>query len=208
MTYSILIGKVFNKWHSLNLHQKNNSPLRTLDKCEITLPAPKKSKVSQESDGKAALHIALAKSFDEPNAAQLNTSESKKGENSLTERANLFGKTVADNLLQCDPKDWTLIKKKIFDLFFDYKQGNLTPRSTVILRSQMLLGAKTMDTLVKRMHNTRTISQVQIIGIIIKRNRYNDTISHCSHHKHHKTLTPFHRAIAITLDEMSNIKRL
>ena len=182
--------------------------MRTLDKCEITLPAPKKSKVSQESDGRAALHIALAKSFDEPNAAQLNTSESKKGENSLTERANLFGKTVADNLLQCDPKDWTLIKKKIFDLFFDYKQGNLTPRSMVILRSQMLLGAKTMDTLVKRMHNTRTISQVQIIGIIIKRNRYNDTISHCSHHKHHQTLTPFHRAIAITLDEMSNIKRL
>ena len=98
--------------------------MRTLDKCEITLPAPKKSKVSQESDGRAALHIALAKSFDEPNAAQLNTSESKKGENSLTERANLFGKTVADNLLQCDPKDWTL------DLFFDYEQGDLTPRST------------------------------------------------------------------------------
>ena len=104
--------------------------MRTLDKCEITLPAPKKSKVSQESDGRAALHIALAKSFDEPNAAQLNTSESKKGENSLKERANLFGKTVADNLLQCDPKDWTLIKKKIFDLFFDYEQENLTPRST------------------------------------------------------------------------------
>ena len=208
MTYSILIGKVFNKWHSLNLHQKNNSPLSTLDKCEITPPAPKKSKASQESDGKAALHIALAKSFDKPNAAQLNTSESKKGENSLTERANLFAETISDNLLQCDPKDWTLIKKKIFDLFFDYKQGNLTPRSTVILRSQMLLGAETMDTLVKRMHNTRTISQVQIIGIIIKRNRYNDTISHCSHHKHHQTLTPFHRAIVITLDEMRNIKTL
>ena len=26
-------------------------------------------------------------------------------------------------------KTWTLIKKKIFDLFFDYEQGNLTPRS-------------------------------------------------------------------------------
>ena len=48
----------------------------------------------------------------------------------VAERANLFGKIVADNLLQCDPKDWTLIRKKIFDLFFDYKQGNLTPRST------------------------------------------------------------------------------
>ena len=72
----------------------------------------------------------------------------------------------------------------------------------------MLPGSKTKDTLVKCMHNSRTISQVQgfkIMGIIIKRT---NTISHCSHHKHHKTLTPLHRAIAITLNEMSNIKRL
>ena len=68
-------------------------------------------------------------SFDKPTAQQTNTSESKKDENSLAERANLFGKTVGDNLLQCDLKAWTLIKKKIFDLFFDFEQGNLTPRS-------------------------------------------------------------------------------
>ena len=160
---------------------ETNPALSTLDKCEITPPAPKKSKVSQESDGRDALHITLAKSFDKPNAPQPTTSESKEGENSLTERANLFGKTVADNLLQCDPKDWTLINKNIFDLFFDYKQGNLTPRSTVILRSRLLPGCRTIDTLVKRMHRSRTNSQDQdfeIMGIIIKRNRYNDTISH------------------------------
>ena len=46
------------------------------------------------------------------------------------------------------------------------------------------------------------------MGIIIKLNCYNDTISHGSHHKHDKALTPLHRAIVITLDEMSNIKRL
>ena len=68
----------------------------------------------------------FSESFDKPTAPQPNTSESKKGENSLAERAKLFGKTVADNLLS-----WTLIKKKIFDLFFDYEQGNLTPRITV-----------------------------------------------------------------------------
>ena len=108
---------------------ETNSPLSTLDKYEITRPAPKKSKGSQESDARAALYFALAKSFNKPAAPQPNTSESKKAENSFAERANPFGKTVADNLLQCDPKDWTLIKKKIFDLFFDYEQGNLTPRS-------------------------------------------------------------------------------
>ena len=46
----------------------------------------------------------------------------EKPQNTLAERAKLFGETVADNLLQCDPKDWTMLKKKIFDLFYDYEQ--------------------------------------------------------------------------------------
>ena len=96
---------------------------------ETTPPAPKKSKPSQESEARAALYIALAKSFEKPSSPPLSSIELKKDGNNLTERANLFGKTVADNLLQCDPKDWTLIKKKIFDLFFDYEQGNLTSRN-------------------------------------------------------------------------------
>ena len=78
---------------------ETNLPSSTLDKCEITPPAPKKYKASQESDARAALYIALAKSFDKPTAPQPNTSESKKGENSLAVLANLFGKTVADSLL-------------------------------------------------------------------------------------------------------------
>ena len=76
----------------------------------------------------------------------------------------------------------------------------------VILRFRMLPGSKTMDTLVKLMYNNKTVSQVQdfkIMGIIIRRSRCNDAISHCSYCKHHKTLTPLHLAIAITLDEMS-----
>ena len=81
---------------------ETNSHLSTLDKSEMTPLAPKKSKASQESDTRAVLYIALEKSFDKPTAPQPNTSESKKGENSLEERANLFWKTVADNLLQCN----------------------------------------------------------------------------------------------------------
>ena len=52
---------------------------------------------------------------------------------------------------------------------------------------------------------TKTLEDFKIVDLIIKRNRDNDTIIHCSHHK---ILTTLHRAIAITLDEMSNIKRL
>ena len=93
---------------------------------ETTPPAPKKSKNSQESEARAALYNALAKSFEGPSPPSASSCEKRNETSSLTERANLFGKTVADNLLQCNPKDWTLIKKKIFDLFFDYEQGNLT----------------------------------------------------------------------------------
>ena len=104
--------------------------MSTLGKAtETTPPAPKKSKPSQESDARTALYTALAKSFEKPSSPPPNSNELNQSGNNLTERANLFGKTVADNLLQCDPKDWTLIKKKIFDLFFDYEQGNLTSRN-------------------------------------------------------------------------------
>ena len=107
--------------------------MSTLGKsAETTPPAPKKSKPSQESEARAALYIALAKSFEKPSSPPPSSIELKKDGNNLTERANLFGKTVADNLLQCDPKDWTLIKKKIFDLFFDYEQGNLTSRNNTV----------------------------------------------------------------------------
>ena len=107
-----------------------DSAMSTLDKSDDTTPpAPKKSKSSQESEARAALYTALAKSFEKPTSPPPSSSEVKKDGNKLMERANLFGKTVADNLLQCDPKDWTLIKKKNFDLFFDYEQGNLTSRN-------------------------------------------------------------------------------
>ena len=40
----------------------------------------------------------------------------------LVERANSFSKVVADNLLECDPKDWSMLRKCIFDMFFEYEQ--------------------------------------------------------------------------------------
>ena len=104
--------------------------MSTLDKSDDTTPpAPKKTKSSQESEARAALYTTLAKSFEKPTSPPPSSSELKKDGNNLMESANLFGKTVADNLLQCDPKDWTLIKKKNFDLFFDHEQGNLTSRN-------------------------------------------------------------------------------
>ena len=102
--------------------------LNTLEQDEnLKLPPSKKAKSSQESDAKAALWTALANSLNsQTSSLQANIAGTQgKSQNTLAERAKLFGEIVADNLLQCDPKDWTMLKKKIFDLFYDYEQGIL-----------------------------------------------------------------------------------
>ena len=45
-----------------------------------------------------------------------------KSDNVLVEKANLFGKVVADTLLQYEIKEWVHLKKKIMDVVFDYDQ--------------------------------------------------------------------------------------
>ena len=62
----------------------------------------------------AALWIALANSLNsQTSSLEANIAGTQqKSLNTLAERAKLFGETVADNLLQCDPKDWTMLKKK------------------------------------------------------------------------------------------------
>ena len=99
-----------------------NSPLSTLDRCEITPPAPKRSKVTLERHCILPSQRALIKPLPH-NQIQVNQRKVKIVSRNAQDYS-LFGKTVADNLLQCDPKDWTL------DLLFDYEQGNLIPRST------------------------------------------------------------------------------
>ena len=99
--------------------------LNTLEQDENLKSAPsKKVKSFQESDAKAALWTALANSLNsQTSSLQANIAGTQeKSQNTLAERAKLFGEIVADNLLQCDPKDWTMLKKKIFDLFYDYEQ--------------------------------------------------------------------------------------
>ena len=88
-----------------------------------SLPS-KKAKPSRECNAKAALWTVLANSLNsQTSSLQANIAGTQqKSQNILAERAKLFGETVQDNLLQCDPKDWTMLKKKIFDLFYDYEQ--------------------------------------------------------------------------------------
>ena len=97
-----------------------NNSLNTLEQDKnLKSPPSKKAKSSQESDAKATLWTALAKSLNsQTSSLQANIAGTQeKSQNTLAERAKLFGETAADNLLQCDPRDWTIVKKKILDLF-------------------------------------------------------------------------------------------
>ena len=112
----------FDQMSFLELTPECDTSISTLDD-SFEPPAPKKSKSNKETsqDAKMSLWSALANSLNQnQNQATENQQRTR-----LEERADLFGKTVADHLLQCDPKDWTMLKKKIVDIFYDYEQGNL-----------------------------------------------------------------------------------
>ena len=40
----------------------------------------------------------------------------------MAEKADLFGKVVADTILRYETKEWVYFKKKFMDVFFDYDQ--------------------------------------------------------------------------------------
>ena len=116
----------FDQMEFLEATPQTDSSINTLEQEILTPPVAKRSRLSKKSDAtdpKAVLFTALA------NSLNTQTTHNCKPQDPLVERANLFGKTVADNLLQCDLKDWTFLKKKIFDLFYEYEQGNLLTRS-------------------------------------------------------------------------------
>ena len=63
----------------------------------------------------AALWTARANSLhSQTSSSEANIAGTQeKSLNTLAERAKLFGETVADNFLQCDSIDWTMLKKNI-----------------------------------------------------------------------------------------------
>ena len=81
-----------------------------------TPPVQKKRKPSRTSEDDAK--IELWKSL----AASLKRKDNVNAKSESFERAALFGKVVADSLLQYDPKEWCYLKKKVMDVFPDYEQ--------------------------------------------------------------------------------------
>lgn len=85
----------------------------------LTPQPPKKIRKptkSGEQDAKAKLWKSLSASLKPQEALQQKT-------------ANLFGKVVVDSLLQYEPGDWSYLKKKVMDVFYDFELQKLTGRS-------------------------------------------------------------------------------
>ena len=99
--------------------------INTID--EMAIPPSKKRKIAinTEQNAKAELWKAIANSLTSPPTASApkEQNQSMQSGSNLCDRAQLFGRTVADSLMQCDANDWPMLKKKIMDLFFDYEQG-------------------------------------------------------------------------------------
>ena len=87
-------------------------------------PMQKKRNPSRTSEDDAK--IELCKSL----AASLKSQDNVNGKSELFERATLFGKVVADSLLQYDPKEWCYLKKKMMNVFYNYEQHKSNSHST------------------------------------------------------------------------------
>lgn len=88
---------------------------------EPFVPPSKKKKTEKENEKKAKMELwqSLTKSL---NAKRPEESDASNPDNVHKERAHLFGKVVADSLLQYEGKEWVYLKKKIMDVFYDYDQ--------------------------------------------------------------------------------------
>ena len=116
----------FSQMQFLDITDDVDASYTSLDSESFAQP-PKKCKKSVktgEEVAKTELWKSLAASL-KPQAVP----QPKTGKNELAERADLFGKVVADSLLQYEPEDSSYPKKKVMDVFFEFEQQKLTGRS-------------------------------------------------------------------------------
>jgi len=74
----------------------------------------KQTKQAVEDDPKSELWRSLA--------ASLKPQEPKTSKDETSERASLFGKVVADSLMQYNLSEWSYLKKKVMDVFYEFDQ--------------------------------------------------------------------------------------
>ena len=114
-------------WNSSDPYYKNKVQ-RSLIKTKL-LTVFENKYTEDEQTAKAELWKALTTQLSQVSSLNSHTESNlnaKQGATQQEDRAYVFGRTVADSLLQCDTKDWPRLKKKIMDIFFEYEEQKLT----------------------------------------------------------------------------------
>ena len=115
----------YNQMEFTDITAGMDEAISTLDEDVSNQPPKKKKKepkISEEQKAKTELWKTLATSIAQKSTSnEIPTQDSSNEMTPLEKRAQLFGKMVADSLMQCDQKDWPLLKKKVMDLFYDYE---------------------------------------------------------------------------------------
>ena len=92
----------------------------------VLVTKKKKVIVSEEQRAKTELWKSLAESLNSNQIQTNNAGGNAREGSTLSERASLFGKVVADSLLQYESHEWCFLKKKIMDVFYEYDQHKQT----------------------------------------------------------------------------------
>ena len=132
--------ELFSQMEFLEVTGDIDTSYTSLDSGVCAPQAQKNKKPSRtaEDDAKTELWKSIA--------ASLKPQDNFKVKSELSESASLFGKVVADFLMQYDPTEWCYLKKKVMDVFFEYEQQKSSssrssyPNHTSYLPNQFIQG--------------------------------------------------------------------
>lgn len=130
----------------IDVTNNTDESVSTLDEgYQTTLTQPpqkrKRNALNEEQTAKAELWKVLAakigSSSTSENFQPQKSTSSMTSEEKLRERANIFGRTVVDSLMQCEPHHWPMLKKRIMDLFYEYENFRSQPQQPNMNQNMM-----------------------------------------------------------------------
>ena len=113
--------ELFNNMEFLDITGDVDESVTSLDVEEAIQPPKRLKRQAKQQTEKDDAKTELWKSL----AASLKPQEQQTPKDEKSARANLFGKVVADSLMQYEVSEWSYLKKKVMDVFFDFDQQKL-----------------------------------------------------------------------------------
>ena len=105
----------FSQMEFLDITGDVDTPYTSMDGEGVTQPPTKvRKQTKRDLEDTAELWRSLA--------ASLKPQEPKSLKDETSERASLFGRVVADSLMQYNTSDWSYLKKRVMDVFYEFDQ--------------------------------------------------------------------------------------